>query len=47
MYREPIWPLTDDDALVAFGRLHDTIYVGPLIDREAIHAFGSRQDIYV
>jgi len=44
MYREPIWPPTDREALVAFGRRHDTIYVGPPADREAIQAFGSRHD---
>jgi quercetin dioxygenase-like cupin family protein len=44
MYREPIWPPTDREALVAFGRRHDTIYVGSPTDREDIHAFGSRQD---
>jgi quercetin dioxygenase-like cupin family protein len=27
MHREPIWPPTDRQALVAFGRRHDTIYV--------------------
>jgi len=27
MYREPIWPPTDREALIAFGRRHDTIYV--------------------
>jgi quercetin dioxygenase-like cupin family protein len=27
MYREPIWPPTDREALVAFGLRHDTIYV--------------------
>ena len=43
MYREPVWPPHDHDALVAFGRRHDTIYVGPATDREAIHAFGSRE----
>jgi len=27
MHREPLWPPTDRDALVEFGRRHDTIYV--------------------
>ena len=29
--------------VVGPGRRHDTIYVGPATDREAIHAFGSRE----
>ena len=48
MYLEPVWPPHDREALIAFGRRHDTIYVEPSIDREAIHDFGSRHDtIYV
>jgi quercetin dioxygenase-like cupin family protein len=48
MYLEPIWPPTNREALVAFGRRHDTIYVGPSTDREAIHTFGRRHEtIYV
>jgi len=27
MHREPVWPPTDREALVDFGRRHDTIYV--------------------
>jgi quercetin dioxygenase-like cupin family protein len=27
MHREPVWPPTDRQALIAFGRRHDTIYV--------------------
>jgi quercetin dioxygenase-like cupin family protein len=27
MHREPVWPPTDREALIAFGRRHDTIYV--------------------
>ncbi len=44
MYREPIWPPTDHEALVAFGRRHDTIYVGPPTDGVAIDDFGQRHD---
>jgi quercetin dioxygenase-like cupin family protein len=27
MHREPVWPPTDREALIEFGRRHDTIYV--------------------
>jgi quercetin 2,3-dioxygenase len=27
MHREPVWPPTDREALIAFGRRHDTIYL--------------------
>jgi len=27
MHHEPIWPPTDPEALIAFGRRHDTIYL--------------------
>ena len=27
MHREPVWPPTDRNALIEFGRRHDTIYV--------------------
>lgn len=27
MHREPVWPPTDREALIAFGLRHDTIYV--------------------
>jgi quercetin dioxygenase-like cupin family protein len=27
MHREPVWPPTDREALIDFGRRHDTIYV--------------------
>jgi quercetin dioxygenase-like cupin family protein len=27
MHREPVWPPTDHQALIDFGRRHDTIYV--------------------
>ena len=45
LWREPIWPPTDHDALVAFGRRHDTIFAGSPDDREAIRAFGRLDDI--
>ena len=45
MYREPIWPPTDHEALITFGRRHDTLFSVDLpTNSEAIHLYGHRND---
>jgi quercetin dioxygenase-like cupin family protein len=42
MYREPIWPPTDREALITFGRRHDTLFsVDFPTNCEAIHLYGN------